>query len=149
MTDSVATLAAAPVAVAKSLLDIVKADFGKDGAKENAGSWTIYKSRQYLIARAHRNNTNFAKSVEKQMRPFRRLIDAGQLDAMKDKALEVLQAVYAESILLGAKDTDGSLLTYTPADGVAMFKAVPDFWDFVFKFANQEDNYILETESKN
>jgi hypothetical protein len=130
-------------------LKAVAADFAKDTDKENKGTWATYKSRQYLIARAHRNNTGFAKTVEAQMRPYRRLIDAGNMEAMKDKAAEVMQAIYAASVLLAIKDVDGSDIPYTAADGVELYKLAPDFSDFVFKFANQEDNFALETEAKN
>lgn len=132
-----------------SRLQAVAADFAKDGVKESGGVWATYKSRQYLISRAHRNNTAFSKAVEVQMRPYRRLVEAGNLEAMKDKAAEVMQSIYASSVLLAIKDTDGSDIPYTGADGVELFKMVPDFWDFVNKFANQEDNFVLETESKN
>lgn len=131
-----------------SRLQAAAHDFAKDTAKENNGVWAPYKSREYRIARAHRNNVGFSKTVESQMRPYRRLIESGNQEAMKDKAAEVLQSIYASSVLLGIKDAEGEI-PYTAADGVELFKMAPDLWDFVFRFANAEDNYALEQETKN
>jgi hypothetical protein len=124
------------------------ADFSKDNAKETGGAWAHYKGRQYLIARAHRNNVLFSKIVEAKMKPYRRLIDTGNIEAMKDRAAEVMREVYAESILMGVRDTDGQDIPYTSEDGKVLL-AVPDLWDFVFKNANQDDNFATEAESKN
>lgn len=129
-------------------LQAVVADFSKDNIKESKGAWAPYHGRQYLIARAHRNNTVFSRIVEEKMRPYRRLIEANDLESMKDRAATVMQEVYAESILLGIRDTNGEDIPYTPADGVVLL-AVADFWDFVFKHANNGDNFAVEATTKN
>lgn len=131
-----------------SRLQAAANDFAKDSAKETGGTWAFYKSRQYLIARAHRNNPAFLKEIETQMRPFRRLIESGNMDGMKEKSVEVMQTVYATSVLKGIRDDEGDI-PFTPADAIELFRTVPDLWDFVFKFAGQEDNYARDAESKN
>lgn len=139
--------------------DIV-GDFKKDADKEQKGVWMTYKRHQYLVARSHRNNAKFFKMMEERMRPYQWAIDRSNFGAIKDVAELLMQAVYSETILLGIRKTDGkepdnadgTVLSYTPADGLALFSALPDLWDEVFKFANQEANYSpdqVKDDSKN
>lgn len=138
-------------AIVKDFLKDVVEDFAKDSDKERSGVWMTYKRFQYLVARAHRNNTKFMKLMEERMRPYQWALDRGNFDALREVANEVLQGVYAETILLGirrvpAKDADGNALPeerlpYTPEDGVALFRALPDFWDETFKFAGASEIY--------
>lgn len=122
--------------------DEIVADFEKDAAKENSGVWMTYGRFQYQIARAHRDNTAFSKLMEVKMRPYQWAIDRGNMAALKDVAKDVMQEVYAETILKGIRrSATGEVLEYTPADGVELFKKLPDLWDEVFKFSNVGENY--------
>jgi hypothetical protein len=132
--------------------DIVE-DFAKDSKKENDGVWMTYKRHQFLIARAHRNNTKFLKTLEEKMRPFQWAIDRGNFGAIREAANEQMQVIYSETVLLGIRKLGSTeMLDYTPEDGVALFKKLPDFWDDVFKFSGNETNYTpdqVELDSKN
>lgn len=139
----------------KALLDAIASDFARDTSKEVKGAWMIYGKRRYLIARAHRNNVAFQKMMEVEMRPYQWAIERGNLDALKDVTNTVLQKVYASTILIAienlpvpaTKDSPAlpaTSLDYTPADGVMLFEALPDFWDSVFKFAESGRNYALD-----
>src|SRR4051812_45588492 len=94
-------------------------DFAKDTAKENAGVWMPYKRFEYLVARAHRDNTAFQKLMEERMRPYQWHLNRGDMSALKDVANDVLQEVYSETVLKGirraAPGTDGvkEALPYT------------------------------------
>lgn len=127
-------------------------DFKKDSAKETAGVWMTYKHFKYLVARAHRNNVEFLKTMETEMRPYQWAIDRNNFAAIKDAAETAIQAVYAKTVLLGISKLDGTVLDYTPDDGVALFAQLPDLWDEIFKFAGNEGNYApdaIEADSKN
>jgi hypothetical protein len=121
--------------------DDLIADFAKDSVKENTGVWMTYKRFQYLVARSHRDNVAFLKVMEERMRPYQWAIDRGNLAALKDVANDVMQGVYAETVLKGIRKIDGTVLDYQASDGVALFKQLPDLWDAVFKFANADENY--------
>lgn len=132
--------------------DDVIADFAKDPAKENEGVWMNYGRHQFLISRAHRNNARFLKLLEQEMRPYQWALDRGNLSAIKDAFADVLQTVYSKTVLLGIRKLDGTVLDYSPEDGVALFKKVPDLWDKIFAFSNNESNYSpdkIEADSKN
>lgn len=131
--------------------DLVE-DFKKDSAKENNGVWMTFKRHQFLVARSHRDNKEFQKLMEERMRPYQFAIDRGNLSALKEVANEVLQAVYAETILKGIRKLDGTVLDYEPSDGVKLFADLPDLWDAVFAFAKADDNYSpdsIKADSKN
>lgn len=127
-------------------------DFKKDSNKENNGVWMTFKRHQFLVARSHRDNKEFQKLMEERMRPYQFAIDRGNLSALKEVANEVLQGVYAETILKGIRKLDGTALDYEPADGVKLFDQLPDLWDAVFAFAKADDNYspdAIKLDSKN
>jgi hypothetical protein len=127
-------------------------DFKKDSVKENEGVWMTFKRHQFLIARSHRDNKEFQKLMEERMRPYQFAIDRGNLSALKEVANEVLQGVYAETILKGIRKLDQTPLDYEPADGVKLFDQLPDLWDAVFAFAKTDDNYspdAIKLDSKN
>lgn len=127
-------------------------DFAKDKAKENDGVWMTFKRHQFLIARSHRDNIAFVKLMEVRMRPYQWAIDRGNLAALKDVANDVMAEVYAETILKGIRKLDGTPLAYEPADGIALFKQLPDLWDAIFKFANADENYspdAIKEDAKN
>lgn len=132
--------------------DIIN-EFAKDSEKENKGVWMTYKGHQYLIARAHRDNVGFARMMEQELRPYQAFIDRNNLAAIKDVASDVMQRVYAQTILLGIRKlADKTTLDYSPDDGVMLFKRLPDFWDEVFKFAGSTEPYApdqIEDDSKN
>lgn len=122
--------------------DDIVADFKKDASKENTGTWMTYGRFQYQIARAHRDNTAFAKLTEEKMRPYQWAIDRGNMSALKGIALTIMQEIYAETILKSIRRTEtGEVLEYAPADGIELFKQLPDLWDEVRKFADSGDNY--------
>lgn len=137
----------------KSALQSVVEDFAKDSVKETKGVWMTYKRNEFLIARAHRNNKAFLALMEERMRPYQWAIDRGNFAALKEVAQDVMQAVYAETVLLGVRNaTSKEVLDYAPADGVELFQKLPDFWDEVFKFSGSDSPYspdAIKDDSKN
>lgn len=131
----------------QALLDAIASDFARDPEKESKGAWMTFGKRRYLVARAHRSNVAFAKRMEEEMRPYQWAIERGNFEAMKDVSLAIMQKVYAETVLLAietlptkAGDPNVSMV-YAPEDGVALFAALPDFWDAVYKFSEAGRNY--------
>lgn len=133
-------------------------DFAKDAAKETGGVWMTYKRFQYRVARAHRNNAKFLALMELRMRPYQWAIERNNFQALRNVAQDVMQEVYAETILLGirpvptADAAEPAELPYEAADGVALFGKLPDLWDNVFQFAGNESNYSpdqIKDDSKN
>jgi hypothetical protein len=131
----------------------IVADFAKDASKENGGVWMRYGRFEYLIARAHRDNTAFAKLMEEKMRPYQWAIDRGNIAALKGVAQEMLKQVYAETVLKGIRRADtGEAMDYQPEDAVALFTRLPDLWDEIYKFAAAGENYSpdkIEADSGN
>jgi hypothetical protein len=138
--------------LASRFSDIVS-DFAKDNEKETKGVWMTFGRHEFRIARAHRNNTKFLKIMEQEMRPYQWAIDRGNFEAIRVQADEVMRTVYSKTILTGIRKLDTKEeLEYSPEDGVALFKQLPDLWDTIFKFSNQESNYTpdaVEADSKN
>jgi hypothetical protein len=128
-------------------------DFAKDASKENDGVWMPYKRFEYRVARAHRDNTAFAKMMEERMRPYQWALNRGDMAALKDVANDVLQEVYAETVLKGIRRVGTKEeLAYSPKDGVALFTKLPDLWDNIFKFAQSDEPYspdAVKDDSKN
>src|ERR1035437_1928012 len=100
--------------------DDLIADFAKDSVKENTGVWMTYKRFQYLVARSDRDNVAFLKVMEERMRPYQWEIDRANLAALQEVANDVMQGVYAETVLKGIRKIDGTVLDYQATDGVAL-----------------------------
>lgn len=121
--------------------DVVR-DFEKDPAKERNGAWMRFKNFEYLVARAHRENVEYKKLIEVEMRPFQWAIDRNDLTSVDEATREALQRVYSKTILKAIRRANSTIeLDYTPEDGASLFKALPDFWDKLFAFAHKEQNY--------
>lgn len=118
--------------------------FATDTTKEVQGVTIQYGDIWVRLARMGESNKRFVKLLEEKTRPFRAMI-ANDVDLPEDTSKEIMHTVFAESILLGWGDFDEAGkprdLEYSPADGVAEFKAQPDFFTFVRTQANKMENF--------
>lgn len=74
--------------------------FKTNGTLESCGVVIDYDGETRIrIARAGGHNKKYIKAVEKELKPFRRAIAAGQMS--NTKATELLSKVFAETVILG------------------------------------------------
>lgn len=120
--------------------------FKTDQSLEKSGIEIEYDEVRVRIARAGGANENFAKTLERITKPYRRQI---QSETMSPKLANDLAAqAFAESVVLdwetkvdgewrrgidpqdmGREATeDGQLLPFTPENVVEVFKNLPDFF---------------------
>lgn len=124
----------------------VKQMFGTNKKKEEEGVWVrAGDGAEFKIARA--NNTVAMKMSTELMRPYRHLqrINKVPKDVQEEVGLEVL----SQAILLdwkGVKEGDVEI-PFSPEAAKRLFKAYPDFADFVAGYA-QEHTVFQDEEAK-
>lgn len=125
----------------------VKQLFGTNKKKEEDGVWVkAGDGAEFLIARA--NNPTAVKLSIDLMRPYRHLQRLNKVpkDVQEEVGLEVL----SRAILLnwrGIKE-DGKDVPFTPEEAKRMFKAYPDFADFVAGYAQEHTVFQDENEKE-
>lgn len=105
------------------------------------------------IARAGGSNTAFSRRYEVLMRPYRRLVQTGQMD--QEVQAEVMRQLYAETVVRGwegVTDQNGNDLPFTVENCVKLFKDLPDLFDDIVTHSLNAALYreeIREADSKN
>jgi len=105
------------------------------------------------IARAGGSNTAFSLRYEVLMRPYRRLAQTGQMD--KEVQAEIMRQLYAETVVRGWKgvaDREGSVLDFSVANCVQLFKDLPDLFDDIVNHSLNASLFreeVREEDSKN
>lgn len=131
-----------------------------DTAKEESGVWFDVGMTNddktvpgFLVCRMGKTNKRYSKALEAATRPYRRLIQTGNLP--DDVAEKTMREVFCRTIVIDCRnvfDADGKSVTYSvPAMG-KLFSELPELYDEVQNFANQVSNFraeALEAEAKN
>lgn len=127
--------------------------FKTDKQLEETGIWLNYGDFKIKIARAGGSNKRFENSCKNRLKGYERALQIGALS--NDKANELMQEIYAESVILdweGVKDEDGNTLEYNKENVLKVLKDLPEL------FKDLEDNSkkialfrqdILEKDLKN
>ena len=123
---------------------------------EQSGIILDYGDFRITIARAGGANKQFSKALERVSRPYRRAIQTETLP--NDKAMEIIQTVYAESVVLKwevkvddewregieSEDEGTDLLPLTKENVLSTFKKVPDVFDDLQAQANKMVLFLEE-----
>lgn len=122
-----------------SLYDLYStdADLERGGVILNYGEGVRIK-----IARAGGANVDFAKTLERLMRPYRKRLDTGTLD--EKVATDVFIRVFAESVVKdweGVTDREGNTLPFNTDNCVKLFKDLPDLFADVREAATSVSNF--------
>ena len=121
--------------------------------KARQGVWAeIFPGIKFKLAFAGASNPLFKQATIKlafDRKSDERFDDlAGFLN--KDD-LEKIPLIYTEAVVkgwTGIKDEEGKLLDYTNDNVVELFKQYPEVLEKIIKFATNEKNFSLDTESK-
>lgn len=128
--------------------------FKADENLETSGIVVDYGDGQKIrIARAGGSNAAFRRSLERHMKPYRRMQENGVLP--EETARQILRKVYAEAVVLGWEGMttlDGAPLEYSVENVIQLFTDLPDLFLDVQQMAQRLVNFkneALETEAKN
>lgn len=141
----------------------MKSSFGKmfatDTSVEKEGIWVVYgpnangEQIEIRIARAGGANKLFASRHEALTRPYRRLIQADQMD--KDTMEGLMRKLYAETVVRdwrGVLDEEGNAIPFSAAAVEEQFTAYPDLFSDVVDNSTKVALYreeIREADAKN
>lgn len=105
------------------------------------------------VARAGGSNIQFAKRLEHELRPYKRMIANETMDPKQ--AEKILISVYADTVVLGwsgVEDREGNAMEFTKDNVVKLFTDLPDLFADVQKQSQNAALYradIREDEAGN
>jgi len=107
----------------------------------------------FRIARAGGSNSAFSKRYEVLMRPYRRLVQAGQMDT--EVQADIMRQLYAETVVRsweGVTDRDGNALQFSVDNCKKVFADLPDLFDDIVSHSMNASLYreeLREADAKN
>ena len=123
--------------------------FSTDKSMEREGIYIDYGSFRVKIARAGGDNKEYAKSLERKTRPYRRAIQMDSMD--NDVAMTIMREVFANTVVLnwevkqeddewlqGIEGPEGDLLPFSTDQVLDTFEKLPD----LFMDIQQQANHI-------
>lgn len=90
----------------------------------------VKKPIRFKIARAGGANSNFAKAMERESKPFKRAIQTKTLS--NEKADEIYRRAFVSGVLLGwenVRDQDNRDLAFTFDNALKLFADLPDLFN--------------------
>lgn len=121
--------------------------YATDTTREAEGFWhPITDKIKFLMARAGGQNSTFAKTLERRIRPHRRKIDNEDMDV--SLANEIMIEVFAETVVKdwkGVMDDDGKALPCTKENIVNILTELPDLFNELRDVASKHANFRATT----
>lgn len=117
--------------------------FATDDSVEKEGLWLEYGLNskglptRIRIARAGGSNVAFAKSFERHSKPFKRLLQIGQMEEEQNRRL--MANVYMDAVIKGwenVEDKNDEPLAYTRENVEKLLKDLPDLFADIMTQAN-------------
>lgn len=134
--------------------------FGTDAAKENDGvkvpAGTLNKDGTeptFIVSRMSKSNKRYSKELDRVSKPYRRMIDSGQMPAATSEKL--MLEVFCSTVLLGwenVQDTEGKQIPYSKEKAIEIMTKLPDLYLFLQTEANSAARFreeVKEDEAKN
>lgn len=134
--------------------------FKTDGNVEKEGLWLEYGTAdgsgqpiRILIARAGGANVAFQKAFERHSKPFKRLIQIGQMEDEQSKRM--MRNVYADSVIKGwenVEDENDQPLEFNRENVIHVLTELPDLFVDIVEQANKGALFrqdLLEADSGN
>lgn len=119
--------------------------FGTDAALEADGIDVHLGGDAYVtLARAGGGNLRYEAAMRRVFAPHRRALQSGTLD--EKTATDILQQVYAESVILGWRgmELDGAELPHSYENARRVLKEFPEIWRIVQEEAAKFSNFRQE-----
>ena len=119
--------------------------FATNAHLEQEGIEVHFQNGAFIrLARAGGGNARYENAMKQHFKPYRRALNTGSMD--NKTVSEILQKVYAETIVLGWRDfeLDGQALEYSPEQTLKLFKEFPEFWRIVQEESEKFANYKAE-----
>lgn len=107
----------------------------------------------FILTRAHKSNVRYAKSLERETKPYRRQIELGTMDNMLAEAIS--RRVFIETCLLdweNVQDEKNQPLALTHENAEKLFTDLPDLYDELYQQSTKASAFLeesLELEAKN
>lgn len=98
--------------------------------EKDAEGKDVKKPIRFRIARAGGANSNFAKSMERESKPFKRAIQTKTLS--NEKADEIYRRAFISGVLLGwenVRDANNAELPFTFDNALQLFTDLPDLFN--------------------
>lgn len=127
-------------------------NFKMDEKKEFEGVWVEPAPAnpdgtvpRFLIARISSNNQKFKKAMERETKPYQRLIQLNTLS--NEKADQIRLTVFVNSILLhweNVFDENDQPLSFSKENALELLKKLPDLWAELETNANNASLFRIE-----
>jgi hypothetical protein len=110
--------------------------FKTDAMKEQEGVLVKYGENDdktvpaFRLLRRNATNQRYAKSLERETAPYRRLIDLGTLD--NKTAQKVFTRVFCTSVLIGwenVQDEEGKIIPFNIENAIMLMDKLPDLYE--------------------
>ena len=114
-----------------------------DEANESEGVWLKFPGdRRIKILRAGGANKRYARIFQQAIKPYKRQLDRGSLDA--DVSDRIMREVYAKTIVvgwMGIHDADGNTVAFSQGNVIEFFTAFPEIFTDVIDCAGEMANF--------
>jgi hypothetical protein len=137
----------------------LRSNYGTDRALETDGVKIAVDTNDHngkpifiITSRMGRTNKRYSKALEEATRPHTASIENETLD--NELGAKILQTVFVDTVLLGWENLPKSELTgdekdtadlpYNRENALALFEALPDFYDVCEKHAKKAANFRAE-----
>jgi hypothetical protein len=137
----------------------LRSNYGTDRAKENDGVEILVDTNDHngepiviIVSRMGRTNKRYSKALEEATRPHTAAIANETLD--NELGAKLLREVFVDTVLLGWKNLPKSELTgdnkdteelpFNRENALALFEALPDFYDVCEGHAKKTSNFRAE-----
>jgi hypothetical protein len=107
----------------------------------------------FIIARACKSNIRYTKALERETRPYKRLIESDRLS--NATALQVQRRVFVQTLLMGWEnvfDEKEKPIPFNQENAIMLFDKLPDLYDELATSSQKQSLYLettLEEDAKN
>lgn len=133
--------------------------FKMDEKKEQDGVLIQYGANDdnsipgFRILRRSSTNQRYAKTLERESAPYRRLIELGTLDTKISE--RVFMRVFVLSVLVGwenVQDVDGKVIPFNTDNALTLFQTLPELYNDLVEQSNKASLFrqeMTENDAKN
>lgn len=121
--------------------------------ESNAGVTIDFGDFRITLHRAGGSNRSYSKVFQEKIKPYRRMMDAGNLD--NETSSRILAETYAKTVIKGWEgitDENGKKIPFNEANCVKVLTDLPDFFLMIQEEAGRLSNFLkeeTEAEAKN
>lgn len=101
----------------------------------------------FRLLRRSPQNQRYAKTLEKEAQPFRRLLELGTLDAKVSQ--KILRTTFCRAVLIGwsnVQNTKDEPIPYSFVNAMQLFEELPELYEMLAEEAGKLASFRVETQ---